>query len=145
MINGRPADIELQDIVVEFDTPELEPEVEQELIEFDEALMRAGGFGLYQVLMFWACSIFFVYGDQIIFNFVYLTAPYKQMCQYPGEENFKVCSKEEICQNPQLLIRPNTEDKNYIYALSVDFQELNCWPDTSTAFMCQMWFFGFLV
>ena len=50
---------------------------EPEIIDYDEALRRAGGFGAYQVLLFFAVSLFNIYGDQIIFNFVYLSSPYK--------------------------------------------------------------------
>lgn len=42
------------------------------------------------------------------------------------------------------MTRPNTEDKNFIYGLTGDFEEMNCWSDTKTAFMAQMWFFGYL-
>ena len=34
-----------------------------ECIEYDEALRRIGGFGGYQILLFWAASIFSIYGD----------------------------------------------------------------------------------
>ena len=50
---------------------------EPEVIDYDEALRRAGGFGAYQALLFFAVSLFNIYGDQIIFNFVYLSSPYK--------------------------------------------------------------------
>jgi hypothetical protein len=120
---------------------------EVEVIDYDEAIIRAGGFGIYQVLLFWATATLGVYGDQIIYNFVYVSNPYKQLCQYPGEDTFKVCTREEICLhrgNPGFMTRPNTQDKNYIYALTGDFEEMNCWTDSKTAFLAQMWFFGFL-
>ena len=70
-----------------------------EIIDYEEALRRAGGFGAYQALMFLVLSIFNVYGDQIIFNMVYLTGPYKQLCKFPGEESFVDCTQEEFCEN----------------------------------------------
>jgi len=71
-----------------------EVEVEVDVIDYDEALRRAGGFGIYQAILFWASSTFAVYGDQLIHNFVYLTSTYKLLCQFSGETNFKECSRE---------------------------------------------------
>ena len=67
---------------------------EVDVIDYDEALRRAGGFGIYQAILFWASSTFAVYGDQLIHNFVYLTSTYKLLCQFSGETNFKECSRE---------------------------------------------------
>ena len=50
---------------------------EAEIIDYDEALRRAGGFGAYQALLFFAMPLFNIYGDQIIFNIVYLSTTYK--------------------------------------------------------------------
>jgi hypothetical protein len=107
-----------------------------EYIDYDEALLRAGGFGVYQVIMFLAISIFSVYGDCIIFNFVYFTSPFKQNCKSLGEENFHECSRTEFCANrlnPGFMTQPHTEDKDYIYAMTGANLDMNCWSDTSIA------------
>ena len=88
-------ELELKHIDIEYDTSPCKKDLalsekksvdslisDHEYIDYDEALHRAGGFGAYQVIMFMALSILSVYGDTIIFNFVYLTSPYKQNCQF---------------------------------------------------------------
>ena len=37
-----------------------------------------------------------------------------------------------------------TLDKDYIYALTGAHPDMNCWSDTSIAFIGQLWFIGFL-
>jgi hypothetical protein len=63
----------------------------------DTAIQRSGGFGVYQGIVFITIAIFKVFGDQIIFNFVYLTRRHLMQCQYPGEDGWKACTKEEVC------------------------------------------------
>jgi hypothetical protein len=98
--------------------------------------------------MFFALSIFNIYGDQIIFNFVYLSSPHKNLCKYPGEETFSECTQEEFCENyttPGFLTKPLISDKDYIFGLTGAYPEINCLPETSIAFMGQLWFTGFLM
>ena len=98
--------------------------------------------------MFFALSVFSIYGDTITFNFIYLSNPHKNLCQYPGEESFSECSQEEFCDNyltPGFLTKPKSSDKDYIYGLTGAYPEINCWTDISIAFMGQLWFTGFLL
>lgn len=44
-----------------------------DILTYDEALMRSGGFGIYQILLLISCAIISNHGSQISFNFVYLT------------------------------------------------------------------------
>lgn len=87
-LNAIRVDLEREDLKLGEQTTAETNSPDIEIINYEEALERAGGFGAYQVLLFGALSIFNAYGDQIIFNFVYLTSPQKQLCKYPGEENF---------------------------------------------------------
>ena len=45
----------------------------QDLMLYDEALSRAGGFGIYQAIMVFCLSNLSVYGSAIIYNFGFLT------------------------------------------------------------------------
>ena len=36
-------------------------------------------------------------------------------------------------------------DKDYIFGLTGAYPEINCWSETSIAFMGQLWFTGFLM
>ena len=97
--------------------------------------------------MLLSLGIFSIYGDVIIFCFVYLTSPFKQNCKYQGEEIFRECTQEEICANvlnPEFMTQPVTENKDYIFAMSGASHVVNCWSDTSVAFLGQLWFVGFL-
>lgn len=44
-----------------------------DILTYDEALIRSGGFGLYQFLLIISCAIVSNHGSQVSFNFVYLT------------------------------------------------------------------------
>lgn len=46
--------------------------------------------------------------------------------------------------SPGFLTQPITSDKDYIYGLTAALPDMNCWSDTSVAFMGQLWFIGFL-
>ena len=88
-----------------------------------------------------------IYGDCIIFCFVYLTSPFKQNCKYAGEDLFRECTQEEICaniQNPEFITQPIVNDKDYIFSLTGASQVVNCWSPTQIAFLGQLWFVGFL-
>lgn len=115
---------------------------EIECIDYDEALHRVGGFGVYQSIIFMAFSIFSVYGDQFIYNFIYLTNPHKEECSKDGV-TWVECTREDVCTPNDLLRRPNVGHKDYIYALTADMEEMNCWSSSSIAFMCQLWFIGY--
>jgi hypothetical protein len=98
--------------------------------------------------MLLSLGIFSIYGDCIIFNFVYMTSPFKQNCKYLGEETYRECTQEEVCANilnPEFLTQPKVSDKDYIFAMTGASPEVNCWSETSIAFMGQLWFIGFLV
>jgi hypothetical protein len=90
-------------------------------IDYETALSHSGGFGAYQAIMLLALSIFNIYGDVIIFNFVYLTSPFKFKCE-GGQE----CTQQLICENSG---QPNTEDKDYIYGFTAATPEMNCWSE----------------
>jgi hypothetical protein len=114
----------------------------------DDAIIRSGGFGPYQWLIYLLIANFKVFGDQLIFNFVYFIARHKMICLHPGATDYKTCTRDEVCHYktiPGLIARPDTGNKNYIYGLTADYEDMNCWSDHKIAFMAQCWFIGFIV
>ena len=64
------------------DDPEKGSQIfEEELIIYEEALSRAGGFGAYQSLTLFICAILYNYGSQLVFAFGYLTNATRLACR----------------------------------------------------------------
>jgi hypothetical protein len=57
----------------------------REIITYDEALTRAGGFGYYQMIVYVTATFLALHGNQIIYNFVFLSSEHKQQCLVDGQ------------------------------------------------------------
>lgn len=64
------------------------------IMMFREAMLKAGGFGRYQVCMFLLLGLFSSYGSQFVYNFSLLTNEPKFECDHMG--NFSACTGDDI-------------------------------------------------
>ena len=107
-----------------------------DILTYDEALLRSGGFGLYQILLIISCAIVSNHGSQVSFNFVYLTAAMKYECVM-DDGSWRACQKDDICDQGLKLdetYRFDQSDQNYVYGFYSKL-EMTCWDNKDIAFM----------
>ena len=67
------------------------------MMNYDEAIDKAGGLGLYQGLLLVLNAFINNYGCLLIYNFGFMTATPKFLCFNDYEDDFYACTREKIC------------------------------------------------
>ncbi len=115
---------------------------EEELITYEEALERAGGLGIYQILICVATCFLTNYSYQMVVPFGYLTNAPSFYCRASPEDEWAICTREEICADESTLeYKFNTEDPQFVNGLFTEM-DMTCWSSEKINSLISIYFVG---
>ena len=83
-------------------------------MQYDDAIDKAGGLGIYQGLLLVLNAFINNYGCLLIYNFGFMTATPKFLCvNDKGDDIFK-CTRDEICKEGKIFYKIDSQDPSYI-------------------------------
>lgn len=114
-------------------------------LSFDEAIVHAGGFGLYQVVtsVVFFCSIF---SGSIIFILPLFEAYPKYLCLDHESNSWRSCEREQLCQNPETVwMIDYNSDESYLNFVSPNKLDLTCVTKSKIGMIGSTNFLGYAI